>query len=44
VNLPVLPLRGPEGLNLLSPAQEEENFFSESFTNVTAGIAYTKSN
>ena len=29
------------GLNLLSPAQEEENFFSESFTNVTAGITYT---
>jgi len=29
------------GLNLLSPAQEDENFFSESFTNVTAGITYT---
>jgi len=29
------------GLNLLSPAQAEENFFSESFTNVTAGITYT---
>ncbi len=29
------------GLNLLSPAQAEENFFSESFTDVTAGITYT---
>jgi len=29
------------GLNLLSPAQAEENFFSESFTNVTAGVTYT---
>ena len=30
------------GLNLLSPAQAEENFFSSDFTNVTAGITYTK--
>ncbi len=29
------------GLNLLSPAQVKENFFSESFTDVTAGITYT---
>jgi len=29
------------GLNLLSPAQAEENFFSDSFTNVTAGITFT---
>ena len=29
------------GLNLLSPAQTEEDFFSELFTNVTAGITYS---
>jgi len=29
------------GLNLLSPEQEEENFFSKSFTDVTVGITYT---
>jgi len=29
------------GLNLLSPEQEEENFFSDSFTDITAGITYT---
>ena len=29
------------GLNLLSPAQAEENFFSKSFTDITAGITYT---
>ncbi len=30
------------GLNLLSPAQAQENFFSDSFTNVSAGVSYSK--
>ena len=30
------------GLNLLSPSQAMENFFSPSFTDVSAGISYTK--
>lgn len=29
------------GLNLLSPGQAEENFFSDSFTNLTAGVTYS---